>query len=151
MTKPQSEFRAYGELLAQGFETFFPRCLSTKGRIEPLFPRYLFVLVRKSWSTIRNTRGVSSVVMCGDQPGKIPTNIILGLQTISHSDPQEVIQLPVTFHKGQVLRTKDFHHIASQGELIYQGMVGEDRVRVLWTLFGRSTDTTLPLSDVVAA
>ncbi len=91
-TKVREEFRALENLQAQGFEVFLPICQVQKkqqGKIhlatEPLFPRYLFILlfdVTSNWFPIRLTRGVSQLLRfdTSTDPIVIPETIVACLK-----------------------------------------------------------------------
>lgn len=75
--RPRQESRAEAHLENQGFRVFLPRLRSrfhgpagSRVRVEPLFPRYLFMDLcefAQDWSTIRSTRGVVGLVRFGDR------------------------------------------------------------------------------------
>ena len=77
-TKPRAESWAELNLRRQGFPTLLPR-VNARGAYVPLFPRYLFVACREDQriEPLRNTRGVHSIVYCGDRPARVPHEVIL--------------------------------------------------------------------------
>jgi hypothetical protein len=76
-TKPHAEAWAEINLRNQGFLTLLPRVASRSG-FKPLFPRYLFAGHRAAMAptSLRNTLGVLYVVQCGDQPARVPLEVV---------------------------------------------------------------------------
>ncbi|MEN9902186.1 MAG: transcription antitermination protein RfaH [Pseudomonadota bacterium] len=74
-SKPRNEARALENLVRQGYETYLPlmeveRLQRGKllKRMEPLFPRYLFLHLEEgndNWGPIRSTMGVAGLVRFG--------------------------------------------------------------------------------------
>lgn len=91
-TKPHAEAQAELNLRRQGFATFLPR-IRAGYRLEPLFPRYIFTGHRVSQSTfsLRSTLGVMDVVRCGDQPARVPVEVIEEIR--SRMDSEKVVRL----------------------------------------------------------
>lgn len=89
-TKPRQEHIAAEHLARQDFECYLPkawnpsqRVPSKNPRIEPLFPRYLFVQADtgvQSISAVNYTRGVSRLVRFGNQIIEVPDWVIKGLK-----------------------------------------------------------------------
>ena len=74
-SKPRNEMRALENLVRQGYETYLPlmeveRLQRGKllKKMEPLFPRYLFLHLEEgndNWGPIRSTLGVAGLVRFG--------------------------------------------------------------------------------------
>lgn len=74
-SKPRNEARALENLLRQGYETYLPlmeveRLQRGKllRKMEPLFPRYLFLHLEEgndNWGPIRSTLGIAGMVRFG--------------------------------------------------------------------------------------
>lgn len=143
-TKPRQEKRALLNLQQQGYECYLPVIASeklTRGALsivdEPLFPRYLFILLdhgesAKSWSPIRSTKGVNRLVSFGVEPAKVDAGLVDMLrinEEIIHAQPQRL------FSAGdRVLVTEG----AFAGiEAVYQMADGERRAMVLIELLSR--------------
>lgn len=136
-TKPRQEFIAQENLSNQGYECFLPILRSekiAKNAISiantPLFPRYLFIQLHqdfgsKSWSPIRSTKGVSTLVRFGMEPAKVADALI---EFIKKRESEYVSVAPL-FEKGQSvqLASGPFAHF----EAIYQGMDANQRIIVL--------------------
>jgi transcriptional antiterminator RfaH len=76
-TKARAESWADINLRKQGFETLLPRVRQRDG-FGPLFPRYVFVgaPAGADFRPARSTRGVLYVVHCGENPARVPLDVI---------------------------------------------------------------------------
>lgn len=76
-TKPHAESWAEINLRRQGYGTLLPRVRARRG-FGPLFPRYLFAAYRgdQRIEPLRSTRGIQSIVQCGDHPARVPAGVI---------------------------------------------------------------------------
>lgn len=76
-TKPHAEEWVEVNLRRQGYTTLLPRVQGRSG-YRPLFPRYIFAGFEadRSVRELRSTRGVSYVVQCGEQPARVPVEVI---------------------------------------------------------------------------
>jgi transcription termination factor NusG len=76
-TKPHAEALAETNLRRQGFATLLPRIRERSGFV-PLFPRYIFsgYHTGQSNGSLRSTFGVLDVVRCGNQPARVPIEVI---------------------------------------------------------------------------
>ena len=100
-TKPQQERLAVENLGQQDFETYLPvlwnrrrRARKSVARLEPMFPRYLFIHLDGStddWGPIRSTVGVANMVRFANRAAKVPDALIATLQ--SREDGEGVQQL----------------------------------------------------------
>jgi len=85
-SKPRQEQIALENLERQGFRCFLPMAINPyqrrsqkKLRVEPLFPRYLFLNVvpdQQSLGPVRSTRGVATLVRFGFELAEVPESII---------------------------------------------------------------------------
>lgn len=74
-TEPRREAYAQEHLDRQGYDTYLP----LYGRIEPMFPRYLFFRPSRpsqSIAPVRSTRGVHAVVRFGCLYARVPQALI---------------------------------------------------------------------------
>jgi len=95
-SKPQRERVALDNLQRQGYESYLPLLRNRRRvagrhavRIEPLFPRYLFVRLSDEsddWGPIRSTLGVSRLVRFGLRPARIPDDMIAMLKDREDGD-----------------------------------------------------------------
>ena len=85
-SKPRNEPRALENLLRQGYETYLPlmeveRLQRGKllKKMEPLFPRYLFLHLEEgndNWGPIRSTLGVAGMVRFGLAYATVPDPVV---------------------------------------------------------------------------
>ena len=80
-TKARAESWADINLRKQGFTTLLPRVRQRDG-FGPLFPRYVFAgaSVGTDFRPARSTRGVLYVVRCGENPARVPLEVIDGIR-----------------------------------------------------------------------
>jgi transcription antitermination factor NusG len=80
-TKPHAEEWVEVNLRRQGYTTLLPRVQARSG-YRPLFPRYIFAGFEadRSVRELRSTRGVSYVVQCGEQPARVPADVIAEIE-----------------------------------------------------------------------
>lgn len=120
-------------------------------RIAPLFPRYIFVEVDKSWRFLLSTFGLIGVVMKGEAPAIVQSTTIDNLQ--ARQNDEGLVQLPtkqeVEFVHGQKVTIVHGHLQGYHG--LYQGMKSEDRIRVLLDYLGKQTEVILGKSSVQRA
>ena len=107
-TRPHQEERAKENLENQGYEVFLPMIAYKKISqpnsisIEPMFPRYMFITInteRDNWVHIKSTRGVSHMVVFGDNLTVVPNSVMDYLK--SKVDDNDVLKLKTirkTFH-----------------------------------------------------
>jgi transcriptional antiterminator RfaH len=155
LTKPRQEKRAFDNLTKQGYECYLPTLPTEKVRRgalalqdEPLFPRYLFILLgqdgsSKSWMPVRSTKGVSRLVTFGARPAKVNDCLIEGLRSCEVSKQHDVKRL---FQRGErVLLTKaPFAGI----EAIYQMTDGDSRAMVLIEMLSRQVSMEVQLASL---
>ncbi len=85
-TKPRQEEVAQTNLVRQGYGVYLPHVREARKRqgrrtmvVEPLFPRYLFIHLdthTDNWGPIRSTLGVASLVRFGQEPARIPDELV---------------------------------------------------------------------------
>jgi transcription antitermination factor NusG len=76
-TKPRAERWVELNLRRQEFLTLLP-LVRVRAGFQPLFPRYVFVGITADLSSrpLAGTRGVQYVVHFGDQPARVPAQIV---------------------------------------------------------------------------
>jgi transcription termination factor NusG len=76
-TKLHAEVQAELNLRRQGFATLLPR-VRNGSEFAPLFPRYIFTGHHPGQPTacLRSTIGVLDIVRCGEQPTRVPLEVI---------------------------------------------------------------------------
>ena len=91
-TKPHAEEQAELNLQRQGFATLLPRVRNGSDS-APLFPRYIFSGHSPGQPTacLRSTIGVLDVVRCGEQPARVPLEVIAEIR--SRMDAHNTVRL----------------------------------------------------------
>ena len=152
-TKPRSELLAQEHLQRQGFEVMCPMMRAQRMRSgrwdwveEPLFARYLFVGAHhdQSWSSMRSTIGVTSVVKFGGAYAMVPEGLIELLKSSSEEMPNH---RPL-FQRGQKLRIVAGPYASL--EAIFEMEDGGQRAIVLLDLLGRQSRVRVDVGQLVA-
>ena len=156
-SKPRAESTARAQLERQGFRVYFPQLVKparVRGRwldrIEPLFPRYLFLALdahTQSLSPARSTLGVSNIVRFGNDYATVTHDVIEGL--IRRADPQtglHRLEQPVFRYGGHVrILEGPFERL----EGVFERYEGEERALILLDLLGRTTRVRVPLDVLI--
>ena len=144
-THPQREGFVGDQL--SSYNPYLPRFKNPKGRLTPLFSGYLFVPSLVDWGPIKNTVGVRSLLMSGDHPARIPAKIITSWRA---KERHGIVQLPPPprFSVGQRLTIT--RGSLKHRSVIYAGMSGRERERVLIEMLGQSVTITVPTHDLVS-
>lgn len=135
-TKPRQETKALVNLEQQGYFCYLPLISVEKVRrgkaqvlSEPLFQRYLFIQLDcseggKSWTPIRSTPGVSTLVQFGGRPARVDDTLLQQLRAHEQSHP-----IIILFNPGEMVRISDgpFSGLSA----IYQCSDAEQRSLVL--------------------
>lgn len=145
-TKPHKEHVARENLERQGYDIYLPmarirrrRLGKGANRIEPLFPRYLFIKLdtqTDNWSPIRSTLGVSNLVKFGMYPSAVPETLI---ELLCDRCDEEGIQdiAPDEYKKGEAVRVLEGPMTGLEG--IFLAKTSSDRVMVLLDIVGKHT------------
>jgi transcriptional antiterminator RfaH len=158
-THPLKESVAQQNLLDQGYEVYVPRfkkicrhARKVEEKLMPLFPRYIFVgmdFASALWRNINGTRGVSYVVMGGENtPSKVPASIIHELQSQEVSEGVLPLSSILTFSKGEKIRV--IEGVFADQMAVFESMDDKSRVQVLLTFMGREMKMALPTYAVEA-
>jgi transcriptional antiterminator RfaH len=145
-TKPRQETLAAENLQRQDFEIYLPKIKQAKRyrqqwqeKIEPLFPRYLFIrldLGKDNVAPIRSTRGVSKLVSFSGQPSTVPDSLIDAL--MQSANPDTGLHSP----EERLFETGDTVTIVNgplEGlEAIFKARDGEARAIILLDILGKS-------------
>ncbi len=156
-SKPRREGLAKANLERQGFKAYLPltrRPRQRAGRrilrIEPLFPRYLFIHldpVTDNWAPIRFTLGVTKIVRFGMEPALVPPNLVETLMArIDSSGIQNVP--PEEFQKGSRVRISEGPMMGY--EAIFLAKTSRECVLVLLDIVGNQTRVNLKLAHLEA-
>lgn len=142
LTKPRLEETALLNLERQGYPCYLPRLSVEKVRRgkaqvvrEPMFPRYLFVQLDasgqgQSWSPIRSTLGVSTLVRFGAQPAKVDDALVELLRSREQAQPLQTL-----FQPGDAVVVTDGPFAGI--EAIYQTADAERRSLILLEILSR--------------
>jgi len=146
-TKPRQEHIALEHLERQAFRCFLPMAInpyqrrSQKNlRIEPLFPRYLFLNAaagQQSLGPVRSTRGVSTLVRFGQKLAHIPETVIRAIRCRCDAESGLVRLDPVPVEPGDRVRVFDGPLAGVSG--LFQACSGEQRALLLIEMMGRPT------------
>lgn len=187
-TGAKGELRALTDISKAGFRPYCPmfvhqrRRLLADGRkpfldvIEPLFPRYLFVLLdlaSEQWRRITGCDGVERLMLsAGERPMPLPTSAIQELQKLGRPGDGVIDQrTPAEKNRSESLARREaakqaldvtyFPHIepeqrvrVTSGPLT--GLEGicrlsaPQRLTVLFTMFGRETEAVLTSGEIEA-
>src|SRR5262245_40404908 len=132
-------------LMRLGFTTYAPR-IKIRGRVQWLFPTYLFVGAREQFYPVLWTNRVVRLLMAGDRPASVKGEIV------THIRKREVggfvkLPAPTRLKPGQRVRIVSG---SVQGQIgVYEGMSGRDRERVLLELLGQAVRVELPSPSIV--
>ena len=145
-SKPRQEARALSNLQNQGYTCYLPivpsqklRSGKLKTQLDPLFSRYLFIQLSlehtgQSWAPIRSTLGVSKLLMFGDEPASVDSQLI----EILRIKEQSLLTTPVALHQpGDTLQITEGPFAGL--EAVYQMADGEARAFVLIDILNRPT------------
>ncbi|MDX1460784.1 MAG: transcription termination/antitermination NusG family protein [Xanthomonadales bacterium] len=147
-SKPRQERVAREHLQRQGFACFLPEAINPyqrfsklrEPRIEPLFPRYLFIHAVpevQNLAVVRSTRGVVGLVRAGFELIRVPESVISWIR--GQQDPETgVVRLdPVPVEPGDRVRVFDGPFVGAEG--ILEARTGEQRAMLLLDMLGRQT------------
>ena len=154
-TKPRQENTARENLERQGFRCFLPMAVNPyqrrsagKPRIEPLFPRYLFLNASakvQSLGPVRSTRGVANLVRFGMKLVEVPGRIIDLIE--QRCDPETgLVQLdPVPVAVGDRVKVFDGPFAGIEG--IFRERKGRNRALLLISMLG--TESTVEVDSLL--
>ena len=157
-TKPRAEKLAQENLQRQEFNTYLPLMKETHrhrgkyvSRIEPMFPRYLFIQLNcttDNWAPIRSTLGVSSIVRFGTYPMQVPESL---LETLQQCEDENGIQSTTEkeFQTGDRIRIIEGAMAGLEG--IYESKTSKERVTVLLNIAGQHTRVSMTRHDLQPA
>lgn len=152
---PLHAARAAINVERQGVEFYQPRAMMRSSRtgklhIEPLFPGYAFARPRgEEWVFLKSTIGVSDVLTEGrESPGRIPPEYIARLVARHGSDGLVRLDSSGFAIGDRVLSDEG----PLRGQLgIVEATLPHDRLRVLFSLFGRETRAVVSAEKVSRA
>lgn len=159
MTKPRQEARADEHLRNQGFDCFLPKMKRVKNargkfveRIEPMFPRYLFLnlaMGEESIATLRSTRGVTGLVKFGHKIPAMPETFMQGVLNLADRVTGLVTPRMKKKQKGDEVIVTDGPFAGLKA--IFEAETAENRVLLLLEMLGTQTRIRVPEAFVSAA
>lgn len=145
-TKPRQEDVAQLNLQQQGFDVYLPLYKKFKRTpqgpvsvFEPMFPRYLMFRPLRDGlglSTVRSTRGVTSLVRFGFEPAVMQDELVQAIRRFEQEREQATLQELSNLRVGQAVRLR---HTALNGLEGLVQTVSSKRVAVLLEILGRPT------------
>jgi transcriptional antiterminator RfaH len=154
-TKPRQEHIAEENLQRQGFHCFLPQAVNPyqrrtarEPRIEPLFPRYLFlnaIADQQSLAPVRSTRGVCTLVRFGMQLARVPEFVIEAINRRRDAETGLVQLAPVPVEVGDRVRVFDGPFAGIEG--IFRQRKGQDRALLLISMLG--TESTVEVEALL--
>ena len=154
-TLAQRERHAVQQLTNQGYRAFLPLHLKNRRharRVEtvsaPLFPRYLFTILDRTWDrwrSINGTLGVEHLLMCAGEPQPVPHGLVENL--ILAADQDGTVHFDYALHQGQIIKVTAGPFVDLVGRL--ERLADKGRVSVLLELMGGSVRVALPQDLVV--
>lgn len=138
VTKFREELRAASHVERQGFEYYLPHVNEFRsGRYRPtlMFEGYIFVKLEPGWRVLSSTRGISRLIVQGDEPRRIRDEEIQQLRVLEDEDG--IVRLHPRFSRADRVLVGEggggFKGLAG----IVQGTSAGDRVKVLLQIMGR--------------
>jgi transcriptional antiterminator RfaH len=154
-TKPRQEKLALENLERQGFRCFLPMAINpyqrrteSKPRVEPLFPRYLFlnaIADQQSLGPVRSTLGVSSLVRFGMELATMPERILDAIHARCDEETGLIKLDPVPVGPGDKVRVFDGPLAGIEG--IFIERKGTDRALLLMNLLG--SESTVEVNSLL--
>lgn len=143
-TKPRQEQLAAEHLQRQDFNCFLPLAINPyqrrtlkQQRIEPLFPRYLFlnaIADQQSLGPVRSTRGVCTLVRFGMKLITVPETIIRLIKARVQPESGLIELEPTPVNPGDRVRIFDGPFAGIEG--ILKARTGEQRALILMEMLG---------------
>jgi transcriptional antiterminator RfaH len=152
-SKPRNEARALENLLRQGYETYLPlmeveRLQRGKllKKLEPLFPRYLFLHLEEgndNWGPIRSTLGIAGMVRFGLAYATVSEAVIEGIRERT----QEVKK--TLFETGDSVQVVSGPLVGLEG--VFEIADGEQRSFVLLEFMQKQQRVSVSTADLRTA
>jgi transcriptional antiterminator RfaH len=143
LTLPQRESMVVEQLDGQG--AYLPRYKTPDGRVKVLFPGYLFVPCVDRWSPIMSTIGVRAMLMSGEKPATVANKVIASWKDRERGG---LVQLPPAPRFKIGARLVITNGSLKHRRVIYAGMNGKQRERVLIDMLGGQITIFVPSADL---
>lgn len=150
-TRLRMERTAQHNAQAQGCETFLPRVRHGPGRLEPLFPNYLFVRRPDAqWLYLKGTIGVATVLMHGGKPALVPRRVMRDLMRDQGREGFVDLGTDATrLQSGDNVQVERTAFRNQKG--VYIAPLPGERVRVLLQFMGVDAEVELKRADISKA
>ena len=156
-TKSRQEMTAVENLRRQSYEVYLPNIKQShryrgqwREKIEPLFPRYLFIrlnLGEENIAPIRSTHGVTKLVSFSGQPATVPGPFIDTLTRASDPDTGLINTEKDLFEVGANVTIMDG---PLQGlEAVFKVHDGEQRSIILLEILGKPQQISIDRDHLV--
>ena len=152
-SKPRNEARALENLVRQGYETYLPlmeveRLQRGKllKKMEPLFPRYLFLHLEEGndkWGPIRSTLGVAGLVRVGQAYAVVSNEVISAVRERTQDIKKTL------FESGDTIRVVSGPLLGLEG--VFEIADGEQRSFVLLEFMQKQQRVLVSTADLRAA
>lgn len=152
-SKPRNETRALENLLRQGYQTYLPlieveRLQRGKliKKMEPLFPRYLFLHLEEgndNWGPIRSTFGVAGMVRFGQAYAMVPDEVIEAIRERTQEVKKSL------FQSGDTVRIVSGPLVGLEG--VFEIADGEQRSFVLLEFMQKQQRVSISTTDLRTA
>jgi transcriptional antiterminator RfaH len=152
-SKPRNELRALENLVRQGYETYLPlmeveRLQRGKllKKMEPLFPRYLFLHLEEgndNWGPIRSTLGVAGLVRFGQAYAVVSNEVISAVRERTQDIKKTL------FESGDTIRVVSGPLLGLEG--VFEIADGEQRSFVLLEFMQKQQRVLVSTADLRAA
>jgi transcriptional antiterminator RfaH len=150
-TKPGSELEAQKNLENQGFKTLLPMISSVSRkdsksyRVNPMFPRYVFILVdlkKENWNTINSTIGVTNLITFGNKLSFVPEDAIHKIYSyLDDNDICHLNDIKREYKKGEMLEIKE--SIFKNLNVRFLTKTSKNRVMVLLSILNQDVKTEI--------
>jgi transcription antitermination factor NusG len=145
VTRPRGETTVCHYAQLAGADCYAPQTRTLQGKIEALFPRYVFVSIMEQWRFLLSTIGVTALIMRGDGPAEVPPRELDRLWAMERNG---LVCPPGSYWmRGDKVRVE--HKLSGFGRYIEPS--GPDRSRVLLDIMGRCVSVEVPTTALQAA
>ena len=151
-SKPRNEARALENLVRQGYETYLPlmeveRLQRGKllKKMEPLFPRYLFLHLEEgndNWGPIRSTLGVAGMVRFGQAYAVVSDEVMAAVRERTQDIKKSL------FESGDNVRVVSGPLLGLEG--VFEIADGEQRSFVLLEFMQKQQRVSVSTADLRA-
>jgi len=154
-SKPRKEELARVNLERQGYPVYLPMMRTPRRRmgrrivrVEPMFPRYLFISLdteSDNWAPIRSTLGVANIVRFGMYPSPVPDGLVAALRARETESGVQDVPLH-TFKEGEKVRIEEGPFMGYEG--IFLAKTGEERVLILLDIVGKAAKAQINIEHL---